>query len=254
MRRLNYTDLDQMYRPGFVHISGNGLSGNGNGNGQMLGGILASLFGKSQSWYDGINRIQKELTILQTEVAAFGKDIWDTIANTPAAKQAGFTAYGYTMEWALNHMQAIIVTANHEPSDAAISSADAYAKRVRSMVEFAKKVAPELAAQVAADRAKVEAGLVGSRMIAPAVAGEAAFVKSLEEQVGKLGGGMGMLGIGLAAVAALWFFGGSRRNNPVLPMSWNPGDLFDKKIIGLPAPLVIGGIGYALWQATKKSA
>lgn len=264
VRRLNYTDLDQMYRPGYIHISGNG-NGNGNGNDRMMGGILASLFGKSQAWYDSVSRIQKELVVLQAEVSAFGKGIWDTIADTLASKtpaptfvDSGFTKYDYTMEWALNHMKAILVTSNYEPADNVIASADLYGRRVRAMVEFAKKTAPEMAAQVATDRAKVEAGLVGSRMIAPAVAGEAAFVKSLEEQAGKLAFGIGGIGIAVAAVAALILFmqmGGGRRNNPVLSTSWNPGGLFSGKILGLPAPLVWGGGAFAAWQLLKpKSA
>jgi hypothetical protein len=261
MRRINYTDLDQMYRPGFIHIpagfdrrymSGYG-SDNGNGDGQMLGGILASLFGKSQAWFDNVSRLQKGLTILQTEIAAFGKSVWDAIANTPAAKQVGFTDYDYTQEWALNHMKAILVTQSYQPNDTVIASADAYLRSRQTMVAFAVKVAPELAAQVAADRAVVESQLVGTGMKSPAVAGEAAFIKSLEDQASKLGGGMGMLGIGLAVAAAAFFLLSGRRSNPVLPTSWNlnPSGLFSGKVLGLPAPLVWGGGAFALWQWLK---
>jgi hypothetical protein len=252
MRRINYTDLDQMYRPGFVHVNGLG------GNDRMMGGILASLFGKPQSWYDTISRIQKELTILITEVSAFGNEVWDAVSSAATAKGIQFTKYDYTQEWATNHMKAILVTKSYEPSDAVIASADTYAKRVRAMVEFAKKIAPEMAAQVAADRAKVEANLAGSRLVSPAVAGEAAFIKSLEEQAGKVAFGMGGLGIGIAAIAALWFLGpmlSGRRNNPVLPISWNPGGFFSGKMLGLPKPLAYVGGAYVAWKFLKpKSA
>jgi hypothetical protein len=254
VRRINYTDLDQMYRPGFVHVNGMGAVLD-ESQPQMLGGILASLFGKSQSWYDNVSRIQKELTVLQAEISAFGKDVWNAIANTPAAKQAGFTDYDYTMAWALNHMKAILVTQNYQPNDTVIASADAYAKSRRVMVEFAKKVAPEMAAQVAADRAKVEAQLVGARMISPAEAGEEAFVRSLEEQAGKLSSGFAIGGVGLAiaavAVAALFFLGGGRRSNPVLPVSWNPGGLLSGNVFGLPKPLAYIGGAYLAWKFLK---
>jgi hypothetical protein len=202
MRRIDYTDLDTMYRPGFVHVNGYGE----NGGGRMMGGILASLFGKPQAWYSNVSQIQKELTILRSEVSSF-EGVWDTIAAQPAAKSGGFTPYAYTMEWALNHLKAILVTSSREPSDAEISSANTYAKRVRTMVELARKVAPELAAQAAAERARVEEGLRGTGLVSPAEAGEEAFLKSLDEQASKLGGGMGMVGIGLAALAVMMFFG-----------------------------------------------
>ena len=248
MRRIGYTDLDALYNPGFIHVAGND---NGNGNGRMLGGILASLFGKSQAWFSNVSRIQKELVILQGEVSAFGKEVWDAVASSSAGKatifvDSAFTGYDYTMEWALNHQKAILVTQNYEPSDAVIASADLYSRRVRAMVEFAKKVVPEMAAQVAADRAKIEANLVGSGLKSPAEAGEAAFIQSIEDQTKSLGFGLAGIGLAAAALAAIYLFGGSRRQS-------NPG-FFSGKIFGIPTPLVIAGGAYGVWQLSKKAS
>lgn len=204
--------ISMRYAPEVLHVGG-------------LNGILSSLFGKPQSWYNNINDLQKKLNLLLAEITAVGKDIWNTIAGKLASVEGGaqqvglkyFADYDWTTNEIVEAVKRIIVTASYEPSDYAISLARLRVEEFTPQVAYVKKVAPELIAQMEADRAKVAANLAKSRLVSPAEAGEEAFYKSLEEQAGKIGQfglGTGLAIAGIAALALLGGRGGRDRRNP----------------------------------------
>jgi len=223
------------YAPEFVQVAGLGAAGD----------VMDILFGKPQSWYTAINQIQKDLAILLAEVTAIDSSNWNAtsgeLSKVGAAAAVGlpyFYDHSWTTKEITQRIQSIIVTDNHVPSDSDIAFAKQRLGEIRSQVEFVKKVAPELQPQIAADRAKAEGLLSNSQLLSPADAGKEAFVKSLEEQAGKLGQfGMG-IGLVAAAAAALYLFGG-RKSNPAKNDS--------------TALILIGGAAAALLLGGKKT-
>lgn len=228
--------IPMRYSPEVIHVGG-------------MSGILTSLFGKPQSWYDNINNLQKQLTLLLTEITAVGKDIWNTIAGKLAeaggATRVGlkyFSDYDWTTNEIVQGIKNIIVTADHEPTDYAINLAKLRVEEFTPQVAYVKRVAPELVAQIEADRAKAEANLAKSRLVSPAEAGEKEFYRAIEEQAGKIGQfgfGMGLAIVGIAALALM----GGRRRNPA------------QKSIEKIAPLaLVGGLAWAAFAKPSSAS
>lgn len=225
-RRIAYTDMDRYYSPQVVSFMGNGqhfMEESADTSDFMLGGVISWLFGKPQSWYDRIDRIQKALVLCGSEISTIGKELWDTVAGKLAGRTRDvglsyFWDYDRTMDEITSCMKSILVTKSSGPTDAQINLAEQRAKDFGAQVAYVKKVAPEIAAQVEKARQESAAMMTG-RLRSPAEAGEAAFVKSLEEQASKLSFGIGGLGIGIAAVVGLvvlgpMLAGRKRRENP----------------------------------------
>ncbi len=211
--RMQYIDMDQRYRPEVVYFDGI------NGLGQLT--WWESVFGKSGAWYDRLNSIQNALVVLTSEVSVFGDAVWNAVKKT-AAVTAGapprFPDHATEIRALESAITSIIVTKTQIPSDAAVDAADVTAKTGRAFVEFAKKVAPEIASDVAAEGAKMEQAMSKLTLKSPGEVGRAEFLRDLEDRAKNLGLGLGIGALAIAGVviAALVLSGPSKpwRNNP----------------------------------------
>lgn len=183
-----------------------------------LGDWFSDLFGKSQAWYSNVNRIQNQLAVLQAEVNAIGSGIWDTIMGTIAGliakgQASGTPPHFYGFDWTVEDIsaqaKAILVTKGHTPTDQEIATADSRARMYREMVDYAKRMAPEVRAQVEADAARVRASVEAAPLRSPAEVGEKVFLETLDERAKAFS--LGGLGFGILALVALGLFALSRR-------------------------------------------
>lgn len=202
--------VDHHYEPA-EHLSG-------------LGGFLTdvwnSLTGKPQSWYTNVSSIQNQLSLVLAGVTAVGSDVWNFVSQqAQGPTQDGSTASGVdsydTVVAAINAaMKAIIVTTSNVPADADIASAQATASNYQSQLTYVQSVAPDVAAQVQADQAQVQA-MLPTAMTSPSVAGQQAFADELAARAAALGQGLldfaslipWILGGGIG-LYLLWKFGG----------------------------------------------
>ena len=196
--RMQYIDMEDLYKPKVVYFDGmNGLGAESWWN---------TIFGKGQAWFDRVNEIGNQLTILLAEIGAFGEPLWDAIGKTArvtAGAPPAFPGYADAMNLLQTSAASVIVTKGRTPSDAAIDAADVTSKTYRSFVEFAKKVAPEVKSLVEGEAAKMAEIVAGSTLHSPADVGKKAFEEELEKRAKVLGVG---IGIGTMAIMGLAIF------------------------------------------------
>lgn len=180
----------------------------------MLGNWLSDLFGKSQAWYDRIDRDQKALAVRAAEINAFGPDAWKTVRDAYFANTQGpdidFLSFSDINAGIGSNLKSLIVTKSHTPSDSEISNAEAYNAQYGRYVDYVKQMIPELAVQADADAANVRNMLSRNSMRSPAEVGEQAFEDELARRAKILGGtlgGMMLLYIAIPLVIALAFSG-----------------------------------------------
>lgn len=188
-----------------------------------MGGILDSLFGKPQSWYDRVNALQNQLAVLQAGISAIGPELWDTIFSQ-YQEQGGsnsvghFDSYDATMSRLASDMAAILVTSKYVPSDEALNSANIAIAWWNPELSYARSVMPELEAKVQADMAESQAMVSAASLKSPATVGVETFEKEVEDRAKALGQGASDLlkyatwALGaIAAIVVASKFGGGRR-------------------------------------------
>lgn len=178
-------------------IGGRGLAG------------LGGLFGRPQWEYDQVNRLQNDLAILNAEVTVIGKEAWDTVAaqvsKTRPIGAPYFQPYDGVWLRVATFMTetghpSILITSKYFPSASAIQLAEDAVKSIRPMVEYVKKILPEVRAEADALARKKIAALSLVRIPSPSEAGEAAFKEALAQRAKALGLG---LGVGLTTIAVI---------------------------------------------------
>lgn len=151
-----------------------------------LNGIFSdawnALTGKPQSWYNNVSRIQNQLSVLMAGVAAVGQDAWNNTTD-------GTTDYDQVLGDIDAALKSIIVTTNHVPDDGTIAGAQMTASRYQNQLDLVQSATPEVAAQVQADQAQVQA-MLPSAMTSPSVVGRAVFEQELADRAAALGQGV----------------------------------------------------------------
>lgn len=184
----------------------------------MMGNWLSDLFGKSQAWYDRVDRDQKALAVRAAEINALGQDAWTTVRDSYMSNTQGpdadFLSFSEINAGIDQNLKALLVTKSHTPSDQDIASAEAYNAQYGRYVDYVKQMIPELAAQADADAAKVQEMLSRNFMRSPAEVGEQAFEDEVERRAKILGasiGGGALLYLAIPAILAVALSGRSQR-------------------------------------------
>lgn len=184
----------------------------------MLGNWLSDLFGKSQSWYDRVDRDQKALAVRAAEVNAIGQGPWDSVRSAFFENTQGpdldFLSFSDINNGITSRLKSLLVTKSHTPSDEEISDAESYNAQYGRYVDYVKDMLPELAAQADADAASVRAMLSQNSMRSPAEVGEQAFEDEVARRAKILGGAIGggvLLYLAIPLILAAALSGGRRR-------------------------------------------
>ncbi len=160
-----------------------------------VSGAWDLLAGKSQSWYDRLDRDQKALAARQAEIATIGQEAWDMVRGsyleTTQGPDVDFLSFQDIQGGINDNLRSLIVTEKHIPSDADISSAEAFNAQYGRYVDYVKSILPELAAQVADAAAQVQAALSKGTMKSPAAVGQQVFVDEVERRAKVLGAVVG---------------------------------------------------------------
>jgi hypothetical protein len=169
----------------------------------MLGNWISDLFGKSQAWYDRVDKDQKALAVRAAEINALGSDAWNAVRDAYLASVQGpgvdFLSFSDINDGVTKSLRSLVVTSSHTPSDQEISDAEAFNAQYGRYVDYVKQTVPELAAQADADAANVRNMLSQNSMRSPAEVGEQAFEDEVKRRAAILGAGLGG--------AALLYFG-----------------------------------------------
>jgi hypothetical protein len=183
-----------------------------------LGNWLSDLFGKSQAWYDRIDRDQKALAVRAAEINALGSDAWKTVRDAyfenTQGPDIGFLSFEEINAGIASNLKSLLVTKSHTPSDQEIAAAEAYNQQYGWYVDYVKKMVPELAAQADADAENVTNLLSRNAMRSPAEVGEQAFEDEVARRTKILGGALGgaaLLYLAIPLLLAMAFGGGGRR-------------------------------------------
>lgn len=181
------------------------------GLGQTTNGILTSLFGQPQSWYDNINSLQNQLAVLQAGISAIGQDAWDMVneayqTNGGASSDLGnapphFDDYQSTMARLLSDSQGLVITTNTMPTQDQINSASYSIAWWNPELTYATAMVPELAPQVQADMAQSQAMVSQSSLKSPAAVGAQTFTTEVAARAQALG--VGILNVGQYVVWGL---------------------------------------------------
>lgn len=159
----------------------------------MMNGILDSLFGKSQSWYDNVNKIQNQLAILQAGISAIGQDVWDQIYQTlqgSGATTPAFSQYSDVMSTLGLDQGMMLVTSSQTPTDGQIGTATSDIATYQPMLDYATQMAPELQAQVQSDQSQVQAMVSAAPLQSPAKVGVQVFEQTVADRAAALGQGL----------------------------------------------------------------
>lgn len=177
----------------YLTIRQNGLAG--------LDGWIADLFGKPQSWYSRVEECQNALLVLSAQVAAIGSNIWNAVEGS-----GGFQGYASSYNIVLRDIEQkvnwMLITPSHTPSDDQIIEAGIAIGNYRTAVEYATRLAPEIAAQVEADTQKALNVAARTPLFSPSEAGEKEFIAAIKERA-KMFGGIGMGAIAAVVAVAL---------------------------------------------------
>ena len=173
----------------------------------MMAGIWDVMFGKPQAWYTNLSSVQDRLVVAKTGIYEIGKDIWNTISDAYKVAMGGpqyFSGFEWATEEINKRLKAILVTENYVPSDGEISLASQRASEFQSMVEYAKRILPEIRGKVESEQAKMEADLKKITMLSPADVGQQAFWDELKRRAALMGGvGIGIIALVLGGVFIL---------------------------------------------------
>lgn len=184
------------------------------GNLNGLGGWIADMFGKSQAWYDRVDRDQKALAVRAAEINAIGQDPWDSVRTSYLENVQGpgidFLSFSEINSGITSRLKSLLVTKSHMPSNEEISEAENYNFLYGRAADYVKQMLPELAAQADADAANVQEMLSRGSMRSPSEVGEQAFEEEVARRAkilgGVVGGGM-LLYLAIPALLALAFSG-----------------------------------------------
>ncbi len=163
--------------------------------------------GESQEFYSRLGAVQNNITVLMAEVEEVGESVWDLVSDK-AGSSISFTRFQATKDALLEAFQGLIATQSRTPTLSQISSADQLAWGIREMVDFAKRMAPEIAAKVDARGASVEAAVSASPLQSPSDVGWDEFERQMKDRASKLVPSISTttLVAAVAAVAGLMYF------------------------------------------------
>ena len=181
----------------------------------MLGDWLSNLFGKPQSWYDRIDTDQKALAVRAAQINSIGSDVWKTVRDAYLASTQGpdtdFLAFDDINNGITSSLKSLLITSNHTPSDSDISTAEAYNAQYGRYVDYVTQMAPEVAAQAAADAQNVTNMLSQNSLRSPSEVGTQAFEDEVARRAALLGAGLGaglLLYLAIPVVLAMMLGGG----------------------------------------------
>jgi hypothetical protein len=136
---------------------------------------------QSQEFYTRIGSIQGSLTVLSAEVEEIGESIWDLVSGQ-AGSSVSFMRFQETKDAILDAFRKLIVTQSDIPVESDIAAAEVLTAKVKAMVEFAKRVAPEVAAAVSAKGAAVQAQVNATPLVSPSDVGWDEFEKQMKNR------------------------------------------------------------------------
>jgi hypothetical protein len=139
------------------------------------------MLGESQAWYDRLASAQNGITVLMAEVEEAGESVWNLVSEQATGK-ISFTPFQATKDRLLENFQGLIVTTAKTPSDAQIVAAENLIFGVRQMVDFVKKVAPEVATKVDAKGAEIQASVEKAPLQSPEDVGWDEFMKQMKNR------------------------------------------------------------------------
>jgi hypothetical protein len=139
------------------------------------------MLGEPQAWYDRLASAQNGVTVLMAEVEEAGESVWNLVSEQ-AAGQVSFTPFQATKDKLLESFQGLIVTTAKTPSDAQIVSAENLIFAVRGMVDFVKRMVPEVAAKVDAKSAEIQMAVEKAPLQSPEDVGWNEFWKQMNER------------------------------------------------------------------------
>jgi hypothetical protein len=174
--------------------------------------VYDKLAPKSDAWFANLDRIQKDLTVLNAELNAIGSVLW----NMTMEYDASPAGQNRIIEWRpwynfkfdaiqsylTDRLKKIIVTQDYVPSDFEIDQSRQAFTGVRRLIDLVKTGVPAVGAlsTVQAAKADMETRMAGITPLKnPVSAGVKAFVDTLKERAEKLG----QWGLGLGVVAAV---------------------------------------------------
>jgi len=172
---------------------------------------IQDLMGKSQAWYDNLNRVGNALTVANAGLNSVGKSLWDTVASEIAGSGSMPSGLPYFpgFDWMQGEidkwLRASLVTQSYTPSDSDIATGAQRAREASAMVEYVKTVAPQIQAQVTRDQLDAQAKVEKITLYSPTKAGVKEFEKQVEDRAKALGLGLEittLILIGLGVVAA----------------------------------------------------
>jgi hypothetical protein len=140
---------------------------------------------KPQSWFDSLAKIQNELTVLSAEVEEVGDSVWNLVSEQ-ASGMSQFQPFQAVKDLLVDTFRSLVVTKTTGPTDEQVNRAAGIANSVRAMVDFAKSVAPEVAAAVDAKGAAVEAAVSAAPLQSPNDVGWDEFEKQMKDRAKKL--------------------------------------------------------------------
>jgi hypothetical protein len=142
-----------------------------------------AIFGKSQSWYDNVNRLQNDYSIMNAELNAIGATIWDALVPRAAAAGVWLLKFSELQTLLNRNLNSILISESYAPSDATIQSVQVDAVSIRRMLDWATANAPgEIQARVAEWAFSMRSNLARITLKSPSAVGWETFWKTLKER------------------------------------------------------------------------
>lgn len=168
-----------------------------------LAGWWDLVSGKSDYWYQNLDRVQNSLAVAMAQVEAVPAKLWRSVWEKKGLPQ--YADRDAVKDNLLYNFQSILVTTKRVPSDEMIATAEAKVQDTEWMLSEVARLAPEVTAEMEIQKARVAAALSNSTLQSPTTVGREVFMEKLEERAKLFTGGFGVV-IGIAAVAiAAWF-------------------------------------------------
>jgi hypothetical protein len=168
-----------------------------------LGGWWDLVSGKSDYWYQNLDRVQNEIAIAMAQVEAVPAALWKTVWEKKGLPQ--YADRDAVKDNLLYNFQSILVTTKRVPTDESISTAEAKVQDTEWMLSEVARLAPEVKAEMEIQQARVAAALSNSKLESPTTVGREVFMDKLEKRAKLFTAGFGAVaGIALVAVAAIF--------------------------------------------------
>lgn len=168
-----------------------------------LGGWWDLVSGKSDYWYQNLDRVQNSIAVAMAQVEAVPAALWKTVWERKGMPQ--YADRDAVKDNLLYNFQSILVTTKRVPTDESISTAEAKVQDTEWMLSEVARLAPEITAEMEIQKARLEAALSNSKLESPTTVGREVFMEQLDKRAKLFTGGLG-LGIGLALVAVAAIF------------------------------------------------